>query len=137
MATLREQLIADEGKRTSAYKDSLGYWTIGVGRLIDASMGGFLRDDEINLMLDNDIASARRDCKKLFPAYDTFSQDRQDALANMMFNLGIKKFTNFTTTVGHINAGKWAEAQESAAQSLWFRQVGKRAERIIKQMGVA
>jgi len=136
MATLREQLIIDEGKRTSAYKDSLGYWTIGVGRLIDASMGGFLRDDEINLMLDNDILSARKDCKKLFPDYDTFSQDRQDALANMMFNLGIKKFTNFTTTVGHINAGRWAEAQESAKQSLWYKQVGKRAERVIKQLGV-
>ena len=133
--SLRDQLIIDEGKRTSAYKDSLGYWTIGVGRLIDPSMGGFLRDDEINLMLDNDIAAARRDCQKLFPAYDTFSQSRQDALANMMFNLGIKKMSAFTTTVGHINAGRWADAQESAAQSLWFKQVGKRAERIIKQMG--
>ena len=137
MTTLREQLIIDESKRPSAYKDSLGYWTIGVGRLIDASKGGFLRDDEISLMLDNDIASARRDCKKLFPAYDTFSQSRQDALANMMFNLGIKNLSEFKTTVGHINAGRWAEAQESAKQSLWFRQVGKRAERVIKQMGVA
>jgi len=137
MTTLREQLIIDESKRPSAYKDSLGYWTIGVGRLIDASKGGFLRDDEISLMLDNDIASARRDCKKLFPAYDTFSQSRQDALANMMFNLGIKNLSEFKTTVGHINAGRWAEAQESAKQSLWYRQVGKRAERIIKQLGVA
>ena len=137
MTTLREQLIIDEGKRPSAYKDSLGYWTIGVGRLIDASKGGFLRDDEISLMLDNDIASARRDCKKLFPAYDTFSQDRQDALANMRFNMGLKTFSEFKTTIGHINAGRWAEAQESAKQSLWYKQVGKRAERVIKQMGVA
>ena len=137
MTTLREQLIIDEGKRTSAYKDSLGYWTIGVGRLIDPAKGGFLRDDEINLMLDNDILSARKYCRKLFPEYDTFSQSRQDALANMMFNLGIKNLSEFKTTVGHVNAGRWAEAQASAAQSLWFKQVGKRAERIIKQMGVA
>ena len=135
--SLREQLIIDEGKRTSAYKDGLGYWTIGVGRLIDPAMGGFLRDDEISLMLDNDILSARKDCAKLFPSYGTFSQDRQDALCNMMFNLGIKKLTNFTTTVGHINAGRWTEAQESAKQSLWYKQVGKRAERVIKQLGVA
>lgn len=134
--SLREQLIIDEGKRNSAYKDSLGYWTIGVGRLIDPSMGGRLSDDEIMLLLDNDIARSIADCKKLFPKYDTFSQDRKDALANMMFNLGIKKLSGFTTTVGHINAGRWTEAQASAAQSLWYRQVGKRAERIIKQMGV-
>lgn len=135
--SLRDQLIIDEGKRNSAYKDSLGYWTIGVGRLIDPSMGGRLSDEEIMMLLDNDISHAISDCKKLFPKYDTFSQDRKDALANMMFNLGIKKLAGFTTTVAHINAGDWEQAQASAAKSLWYRQVGKRAERIIKQMGVA
>ena len=135
--SLREQLVIDEGKRNSAYKDSMGYWTIGVGRLIDPSQGGNLSDAEIMMLLDNDIARSIADCKKLFPKFSTWSQDRQDAVTNMCFNLGAKKLATFTTTVGHINAGAWESAQKSAADSLWYRQVGKRAERIIKQMGVS
>jgi lysozyme len=41
-----EQLTREEGKRRSAYQDHLGYWTIGVGRLIDARKGGGLSDEE-------------------------------------------------------------------------------------------
>jgi GH24 family phage-related lysozyme (muramidase) len=35
-----KQLKRDEGEVLHAYKDSLGYWTIGIGILID-SMGSF------------------------------------------------------------------------------------------------
>jgi len=55
MTTLADQLRAEEGERASAYQDSLGYWTIGVGRLIDARKGGRLRSNEIDFMLTNDI----------------------------------------------------------------------------------
>ena len=33
---LSKQLERDEGRVRHAYQDHLGYWTIGVGRLIDA-----------------------------------------------------------------------------------------------------
>ena len=35
MTQLEQLVIGHEGKKKSAYQDSLGYWTIGVGRLID------------------------------------------------------------------------------------------------------
>jgi lysozyme len=33
--TLAEMLTRDEGRVRHAYQDHLGFWTIGVGRLID------------------------------------------------------------------------------------------------------
>ncbi len=50
----KAQLRADEGVRESAYTDSLGYLTIGVGRLIDARVGGKLWPDEIDYLSTQD-----------------------------------------------------------------------------------
>ena len=36
---LIEELRADEGEKLVAYRDHLGYWTIGVGHLIDPAKG--------------------------------------------------------------------------------------------------
>ena len=56
-----KQLRQDEGSRSQAYQDHLGYWTIGVGRLIDARKpGSGLREVEIEFMLQNDIEDRAR-----------------------------------------------------------------------------
>ena len=44
-------LRRDEGRVRHAYQDHLGYWTIGVGRLIDQRKGGGLSEDEIDYLL--------------------------------------------------------------------------------------
>lgn len=38
--TLASLLTSDEGRVPHAYQDHLGYWTIGVGHLIDRRKGG-------------------------------------------------------------------------------------------------
>ena len=48
-------LKKEEGVVKHAYQDHLGYWTIGVGRLIDKRKGGGLSDEEIDYLLGNDI----------------------------------------------------------------------------------
>jgi lysozyme len=49
------ELRRDEGVDRSAYQDHLGFWTIGVGRLIDRRKGGGLSDEEIDYLLQNDV----------------------------------------------------------------------------------
>ena len=39
---LPAKLRREEGSRPHAYQDHLGFWTIGVGRLIDVRKGGGL-----------------------------------------------------------------------------------------------
>ena len=52
---LAKSLKQDEGFKPSAYKDSLGYLTIGYGRMIDERLGGYLSEEEAGFLLENDI----------------------------------------------------------------------------------
>ena len=55
MSKLSDQLRIHEGVRKHVYLCSAGYETIGVGRNIaDSGLG--LSDDEIDYLLENDIA---------------------------------------------------------------------------------
>lgn len=46
LALLVAELERDEGFRAKPYRDSKGYWTVGIGRLIDKRRGGGLRPFE-------------------------------------------------------------------------------------------
>ena len=65
---LRGQLKVDEGYRGTLYKDSLGYWTIGYGRLLDPLKGGSISADEAEYLLTNDLRRTEKACEDL-PAY--------------------------------------------------------------------
>src|SRR3546814_8522584 len=56
VALATKHLNREEGRIPHAYQDSLGYWTIGVGRLIDKRKGGRLTNVEIDMLLANEIA---------------------------------------------------------------------------------
>ena len=135
MLSLVKQLEQDEGKERSAYQDSEGYWTIGVGRLIDARKGGGLSEDEIQYLLQNDIKAAVRTCERLFLKFSSFTPSQQDSLLNMAFNLGYTGLKNFKRMVDCINDGDWHGAQREAKNSLWYKQVKDRADRVISGMG--
>lgn len=54
---LRDSLALDEGRVPYAYRDSLGFWTVGVGRLIDKRKGARLPAD-ILAQLDRPVQQA-------------------------------------------------------------------------------
>jgi lysozyme len=132
--TLRALLRADEAEVPHAYQDSQGYWTIGVGRLIDKRRGGGLRPDEIALMLENDITAAEEDCRILFPRFDSLSDARKVVLCSMAFNLGRGGLAAFKRLRKAIDAADYETASAEMLHSSWALQVGRRAERLAKQM---
>lgn len=131
---LTAQLKRDEGVIPYAYKDSLGYWTIGVGRLIDQSKGGKLSDDEIDYLLANDIKNHSAELFKLAPWIKSLDEVRQGALINMAFNLGVAGLLGFKNTLAMIQNGKYDDAAAVMLESKWARQVGKRANRLSEQI---
>jgi lysozyme len=131
---LRPQLRTDESVQTSAYQDSEGFWTIGVGRLIDARRGGRLRPDEIALMLENDINDAEADARALVPNFDKLSPARQAVICNMAFNLGRGGLATFKATLRAIAEERWADAARGMLASTWASQVKGRAVRLAEQM---
>jgi lysozyme len=131
-----KELTRDEGEVLYAYQDHLGYWTLGVGRLIDKRKGGGITHDEAMYLLKNDIARAYNDISNepWFLACDTDS--RQRALVNMRFQLGPVGIRTFRTSLGLIAQRKWLEAGANLRKSLWYRQTPERAERVIRQLEI-
>jgi lysozyme len=131
---VRAQLRIDEGEVAHAYMDSEGFWTIGVGRLIDKRRGGRLRKDEIALLLENDITDAETDARTLFSSFDGLSPIRRAVLVNMAFNLGRERLAGFNNLRSAIAAGDFSTAAQEMLASKWASQVGIRAQRLAKQM---
>ena len=127
---LEQLLYKHEGKRNRIYRDSLGILSIGVGRNLE-TVG--LRDDEIQLMLQNDIEYVREELEKIIPSFITLSPSRQAALIDMGF-MGPRKLLEFTEMLTAIAAGDWNEAAVQVLKSRWASQVGQRAKDVAQIM---
>lgn len=138
--TLLAELRHDEGSVPYAYKDSLGYLTIGVGRMIDQAKGGGLSPDEIDYLLANDVKRSMADLDKALPWWRNLSEPRQRVLVNMCFNLGIGSsalgsgLLGFKNTLAMIQVGDYDGAADGMLHSRWARQVGDRAMRLSAMM---
>ena len=131
---LKSQLIREEGAESCAYQDSLGFWTIGVGRLIDSRKGGGLSNDEINYLLENDIKTKTREVLLALPWMPRLSEPRQAVLIGMAFQMGIGGLLKFKRTLGSIEDGQYTEAAAEMLDSAWAQQTPARAHRMAKQM---
>jgi lysozyme len=131
---LADQLIRHEGLRLSAYQDSLGYWTIGVGRLIDARKRGGITTAEARYLLGNDIVKVTSGLNDALPWWQTLSDVRQRVLADMAFNLGLAGLLTFKRTLVLIHDADYEAASKAMLQSKWASQVGRRAIRLAEMM---
>ena len=131
---LIKELRRDEGVIPHAYQDSLGYWTIGVGRLIDKKKGGRLTDEEIDYLLMNDVKECVADLDKSLPWWRSLTDARRRVLVNMRFNLGMAGLLGFKNTLKFIETGDYKKAADNMLLSKWAKQVGQRANRLAKMM---
>ena len=132
---LTAQLRRDEGVKATAYQDNLGFWTIGVGRLIDLRKpGSGLRPDEINYLLRNDINDRVQALTKALPWFSALDEARRGARINMAFQLGTAGLLGFKSMLALVAAGKYAEAAEQMLKSKWATQTPVRAKRLAEQM---
>ncbi len=128
--SLRDDLIRHEGLRLKPYEDSEGILTIGVGRNLE-DVG--LSDAEVMFLLGNDIEIVLRQCRT-FPWWNSLNQERQDVIANMVFNLGLPRFKGFKKTIAFIEAGDYQSAAVEMLDSKWARQVKGRAVELSRRM---
>lgn len=131
---LVKQLRRDEGERLSAYQDHLGYWTLGVGRLIDARKGGGITPEESAYLLSNDIDRCIESLETQLSWFKDLDEVRKAVLVNMRFQLGLKGLLGFKNTLEMIRKGQYQEAAEGMLQSLWAQQTPQRAQRLSKQL---
>lgn len=133
-SAIRKMLWQDEGEVLHAYQDSLGYWTIGIGRMVDKRKGGGITHVEAMILLENDINRTIAELNLKLPWWSTLSPERQDVIINMAFNLGVDGLLKFKNTLELIAQGLYQQAGDSMLQSKWASQVGDRAKRLSKIM---
>jgi len=131
---LMAELERDEGFVPHAYRDSLGYWTIGIGRLIDQRKGGGISRAEAEVLKRNDIAKARAALDEVAPWWRELDPVRRRVMLNMTFNMGAGWVAHFRNTSEAIRLGDYADAARGMLASLWARQVGERARRLAAMM---
>lgn len=130
---LIQELERDEGRVLHAYQDHLGWWTIGIGRLIDKRKGGGITNEEADYLKANDVRKRAAELDRRYPWWRGLSPVRQRAMQNMAFQLGTAWPDEFKNTAALIRAGRFAEAGKALRQSLWHDQTPERSERVIRQ----
>ena len=121
---LMSRVVEHEGIKQFAYQDSLGFWTIGVGRCIHEGRGRGLTTDECFYLLKNDLIYFRN----LLLKYDWFTKQdvvRQNALVELAFNLGVNNLLGFKNMISALSVNNYALAAKELIDSSWSQQVGK------------
>lgn len=127
-------LKVDEGFESRPYKCTAGANTIGYGRNLDA-LG--ISEEEAEHMLRNDVARVEHELDKAYPWWVKCPGSVRRAMTNMVFNLGINRFSTFKRMIGCLQAGDYKGASLNALDSKWADQVGDRAIRIAAQIAEA
>lgn len=125
----KEEIELDEGRRKKAYKDSLGYWTIGVGHRIEGPEPDWT-DEKIDEVFEEDFQKAITQAKEAVPFFDALEGPRKGVLVNMAFNMGGQTLASFHGTLAALDSGDWTAAALHIMNSKYARQVGNRAKRL-------
>ena len=127
---LISELRRDEGVVAHAYQDSLGYWTIGVGHLIDKRKGGKIPDVIIDMLLRYDIDEKIAELNEKLPWWGFLDEPSQRVIVNMAFNLGVEGLLEFKKFMDALKDGDRDRAASEMLSSKWAEQVGARATRL-------
>ena len=121
----RDQITQREGKRLTAYKDSVGILTIGVGHTSAAgtptvTAGLKITDKECDDILARDLHAVEKQVND--PVKVHLTQNQFDALVSFTFNVGGGAFKG-STLLKKLNAGDYAGAADQFL--VWNKAGGK------------
>jgi lysozyme len=123
---LIENLKRHEGLRLKPYLCSEGKITIGFGRNLE-DMG--ISEKEAEMLLMSDIERCYEELD-VFSWFHDLDQVRQEAMVNMLFNLGLPTFLEFKRTLKFMAEGAYSQAAVEMLDSKWANQVGDRAKEL-------
>ena len=132
---ITSQLMRDEGFRSSAYKDSLGFWTIGSGICIDGSKGCGITSQENQMLLSNRLVAIQDEIAKQYPWTAALDPVRLGVLWNIAYEMGVNGLGQFRNMLAKLQVGDYAGASAAALDSAWARtQSPARAQRLAVQL---
>jgi lysozyme len=133
MDKLIEMLKRHEGVRSKVYLCSAGYETIGVGRNISSSGIG-LSDDEVNYLLENDIARIIKELSSEYTWFNDLDDVRKDAMIDISFNLGATRLRGFKKALAAMEEANYKLAAQEFLDSKWSRDVKGRSHELVSMI---
>jgi len=103
-----------------------GQWTWGFGTAAPGE-GCFITEEQADSALREKVQQHVVDFREIFKGYHMPS-DKEDALLDMLYNLGESRFRKFKKLIAAVKKGDWPEAGKQVRNSIYYQQVTKRAE---------
>lgn len=123
---LKEMLIKNEGMELKPYQCTSDKTTIGVGRNLTDNG---ITVQEAEVLLANDMDGVFADLDRNIPFWQLMPYNVRLVLADMCFNLGIKKLCRFTKMLEAMEERDFELAGEELLDSTYAVQVKGRAKR--------
>lgn len=130
---IEEVLLKEEGFVPHCYQDSLGYWTIGIGTLIDKRGGGISMAAAF-FMLNEEVEKIRHGLDASVLWWRDLNEVRRDVLMSMAYQLGLAGLLKFTRTLACVERGDYQGAAAGMLASKWASQTPARAKRAAEAM---
>jgi len=156
---LIKQLSDHEGVKKTPYVDTVGIWTVGIGRnlkrlftadeefkifgkiykynyekLVAALKTKPLTKDQVEYLFLKDLNEHLEKLYSDLPWVKGLDEVRQAVLINMAFNLGNAGLLSFKNTLKMIKDGDYVAASNAMRSSKWASQVKGRAVELCDQM---
>jgi len=128
---IKQMLKRHEGLRLKPYRDTVGKLTIGYGRNLEDDG---ISLEEAELMLENDLDRAVKAARDVVAGFDELDEVRQAVLVDMAFNLGRAGLASFQKMRAALALGDFERAAAEMLDSLWARQVGRRARELAEMI---
>lgn len=110
-------------------------WTIGFGCTGQGIVEGLVwTKAEADAAVKAHICAVHAQLDQRFPWWRAMSLQRQRVMVNMTYNLGIYRLLGFKHFLEAAEAGDYKRAADQMLDSLWARQVGRRAKRLAAMM---
>ena len=150
---LYNSLIKHEGIRDTAYLDSVGVLTIGVGFNLEkqgaqerieklglnydlvCDKKQKLSDEHIYSLMEEDIENSIFDAKKYVgDSWDNLDSDAKEIIINMSYNLGYPRLSGFKKLKQALISQDYETASKEMKDSKWYHQVGNRSKELVEKM---
>jgi len=127
-------LRREEGFRSHAYKDHLGYVTVGIGRCIEEGVGIGLSLEEAEYLLMNDVRRCIGELGKALPWASSLDNQRKEVLVELAFQMGLPNLMKFKRMLAAMKDGEFEKAAAELLDSKYAGQTPARAERYAKRI---
>ena len=124
---LIDEIKKHEGFRSTVYKCSEGFDTIGYGFAIK----DLILDKAIaEMILDRKLKALTENINNKFDWFNESPQKVQDVVSNMCYQIGLSGFSKFKKTIYYLETEQYEEAADEMLDSLWARQTPNRANEL-------